>query len=491
MLVIHNGIKYVNQFLPQTNHWLILASSVPVALATGTLFVYSVYGTQLAERCHLDSSQAANLNISATVGTAIGGVVSGIITDVYGTQIPILSSGLCLFLGYKWLHHLFELGADASKFQLLTSMFLIGIGSVSGYFSSIKGVTINFPNYKGTAQSITIASFAISSLVYLFISSKIFKGDVAAFLQFLYISSGIMLLLGFIFIRIDGYIDIPAVDTHEQVPAIEEQPFLSAVLSNDDEFDTSHIDDQQDQLKNKSLKESVAHPVFWTHYIILSIVQGLGQMYIYSVGFIVKAIYYYYTHLDEQTTGSSHPTLNELQALHVSLVALSSFFGRLSSGPQADFLVHKLHFQRHWILIWGLTIMLIGHLMNSFRIESHYTSLHQVNMLLLVGSCFIGYAYGFSFTCYPAIISDIFNMKNYSFIWGIMYTSTTVGLTIMTKLFGHIYDLNSDTIDEKTGEHFCNKGSGCYNSAFKFTASFSILAMGTILGYIYSNRKLQ
>lgn len=486
MLVVHNSIKYVNQYFPPTNHWLILVASIPVALATGTLFVFSVYGTQLAERCHLASSQAANLNISATVGTAIGGVVSGIITDVYGTQIPILSSGLCLFVGYKWLHHLFLVGPEASHLQLLSSMFLIGIGSVSGYFSSIKGVTINFPNYKGTAQSITIASFAISSLVYLFISSKVFKGDVAAFLQFLYISSGIMLFLGFVFIRIDGYIDTPAVDTHETVPAIEEQPFLSAVLSNE-AYETLPTMSQNNDLKNKSLLDSVAHPVFWVHYIILSIIQGLGQMYIYSVGFIIKAVYYHYTNSPE--AASSHPSLIELQALHVSLVAISSFFGRLTSGPQADFLVRKLHFQRHWILIWGLSIMFLGHLLNSFRVESHFSSLHQVNTLLLVGSCFIGYAYGFSFTCYPAIISDLFNMKNYSFIWGIMYTSTTLGLTVMTKLFGHIYDSNSDATDDKTGELFCDKGSGCYNSVFTYTASFSVLAMGTILGYIYSNRR--
>lgn len=471
MHFLHQTIKKVNVYLPHTNHWCVLVASVPVALATGTLFVYSVYGTQLAEACHLHSSQAANLNISATIGTAVGGVVSGIITDIYGTQIPILSSCLALSIGYWWLYHSYQLGAESSMTLLILAMFLIGIGSVSGYFSSIKAVTLNFPNYKGSAQSVTIALFAISSLLYSFVASKVLKGDVGAFLCFLYVSCGLMLFVGFVFIRIDGYIDHEEVPrgSEAEVPPPEEQPLLVTV--------TSH------SLKNKSLLESVLHPIFWIHYLILSVVQGLGQMYIYSVGFIVKAMVYHYV---EDPHGSGH-LLNELQAWHVSLIAVFSFLGRLSSGPQADYLVNKLHYQRHWILIWGLTIMFLGHLLNTIP-NTWVTDLTHMNRLLLVASCLIGYAYGFSFTCYPAIIADLFNMKNYSFVWGIMYTSTTLGLTVMTKLFGRIYDANSTNYDKIWHEFTCTKGSGCYRRAFEYTSLFSLVAMAMTLGYIYYRR---
>lgn len=512
MLVIHNGIKYVNRYLPYTNHWLILLSLIPVALSTGTLFVFSVYGTQLAEKCHLSSSQTANLNIFATLGTAFGGGLIGLITDKYGTQLPILISCISISIGYKWLYCLYGQGSNSSMIQLLSAMFIIGIGSVSGYFSSIKAVTVNFPNYKSSAQSVTIASFAISSLIYLTIFSKIFKGDVSKFLYFLHVSCGLMLILGFIFVRADGYID----QLHHELEQEEEEeeventvnqnsPLIGSSgeqISND--LDSNSPIDEENQisknsnikvntrrvgdLKDKSLNQSLVHPIFWIHYFILAIVQGLGQMYIYSVGYIIKAIHFHYTIVHEQSPNYQIPSLNELQALHVSLIAFMSFIGRLSSGPQADFLVNRLNFQRHWILILGLILMLIGHLLNSISTDLISQDLKIVNIYLSIGSCIIGYAYGFSFTCYPGIISDLFSMNNYSFIWGIMYTSTTIGLTVMTKLFGHIYDLNSDVLDDKTHEYICDKGSGCYNKTFKYTSCFTILAIATISGYIYHRR---
>lgn len=477
MLVIHNGIRRLNEYLPSTNHWLILLASIPVALASGTLFVYSVYGTQLAEKCHLNSTQASNLNISATIGTALGGCILGVITDYYGTQIPILASFLSLSIGYKLLHYEFNLGVDSSIGLLLFAMFLIGNGSVSGYFSSLKAVAIYFPNYKATAQSITIASFAISSLIFLFICSKIFKADVSRFLYFLFVSSGFMYLLGFIFIRIDGIIDQspkPISSNQAEPEPIEEQPLLSIPSK------------PSSNLHDLSLKESLLHPIFWIHYLILSIIQGLGQMYIYGVGYVIKAIHFHYTHYHNDP--SYQPSLIELQALHVSLIAITSFIGRLTLGPQADFLVNKLKYQRHWILILGLIIMLSGHFLLTLLTDLISENLYHVNILLSISSCLIGYAYGFSFTCYPSIISDLFNMQNYSFLWGVMYTSTTFGLTIMTKIFGIIYDSNSNQYDDNTHEYFCDKGSGCYNLTFKITSSFCLLAGFIILLYIFYRR---
>ncbi|KAK6455553.1 permease [Scheffersomyces xylosifermentans] len=488
MHVLHRGIKQLNNFLPHTNHWLILVASVPVSLSTGTLFVYSVYGTQLAERCQLDASQTANLNISATIGTAFGSVLGGLVTDIYGTQIPMLISCFSISLGYAWVYAQYLKGPDSSVLQLLSAMFLVGIGSVAGYFSSIKAVTINFPNFKGTAQSITIASFAISSLLFSYIATHTFHGDVGQFLHFLSIACGLSIFIGFIFIRVDGHID--AIHHQHEIEESRSTPLeTDALLSETPSVgDETEVEDetkfQPSDLKHLGLKESFLHPTFWYHYLIFAIVQGLGQMYIYSVGFVLKAVHYYYTNVLVETTGPI-PSLNSLQALHVSIIAIASFIGRLSSGPQSDYLVHKLHSQRHWVLILGLGLMLTGHLLNSVKIDSISTDLNTVNIYLSVVSALIGYAYGFSFTSYPAIISDLFDMRNYSFIWGAMYTATTFGLTVMTKIFGFIYDTNSDHWDDAAHDYVCAKGSGCYNTTFEITSGLSVFAIILILGYIY------
>ncbi|CAG89164.2 DEHA2F10516p [Debaryomyces hansenii CBS767] len=484
MYIIHRGIKKVNEFLPVTNHWLILFASIPVALSTGTIFVYSVYSTELAQRCQLDASQTGSLNISATIGTAFGGLLGGLITDTYGTQLPILVSCVSISLGYKWLYDSYRSGPNSNMVLLLFSMFLVGVGSVSGYFSAIKAVTLNFPNYKSSAQSVTIASFAISSLLFSFISSRVLKGDIGAFLYFMHVACGLLIMLGFLFIRVDGHFDDKK-QYHEGQVECDEMTGLLISNQSECEDNSDYLEDNKD-LKSMSLKKSLVHPIFWYHYFILSLIQGFGQMYIYSIGFILKAIHYYYDNEVSQKSGTS--SLQSHQALHVSLIAISSFIGRLSSGPQSDFLVRKLHCQRHWILILGLSLMFAGHSINCIDLTYLCSDLRRANKILSLASCIIGYAYGFSFTCYPAIISDLFNMRNYSFLWGTMYTSTTFGLALMTTIFGYYYDLNSTEWDHHVEKYVCDKGSGCYKSTFQITSGLCVFTAILVLGYIYTKR---
>lgn len=476
MLFIHNALKRINVYLPYTNSWIMLAASVPVALATGTLFVYSVYNTQLADKCNLDASQTANLNISATLGTALGGLLSGVITDKYGTQMPILFSCLTISLGYRWVYMLYMMpGAPYILIQLLVAMFLVGLGSVSGYFSCLKAIVLEFPNFRSSAQSVTIASFAISSLLYLTISSKLFKGDTGQFLYFLHVSCGLMLFVGFLFIRVEGH--------HDKIPLEETEPLLTA-----EETPTSiTLRPSVTRLKALGIKETLESPIFWYHYAMFAIMQGLGQMYIYSVGYVLKAVHYAYSK-DEDAT--SVPSLQNLQVLHVSLIAIFSFVGRLLSGPQSDYLVRVLRSQRHWIVILGTSLMLAGHLLNTMPLLQITHNLHKANIILLAVSCLIGYAYGFSFASFPAIVADLFNMKNYSFIWGVMYTSTTFGLTLMTKLFGAVYDWQSNDWDADLGKYVCAKGSGCYRLTFEITSGLCVLVIVLMLGYIRYSRAI-
>ena len=164
--------------------------------------------------------------------------------------------------------------------------------------------------------------------------------------------------------------------------------------------------------------------------------------------------------------------------------------GRLLSGPQSDYLVRVLRSQRHWIVILGTSLMLAGHLLNTMPLLQITHNLHKANIILLAVSCLIGYAYGFSFASFPAIVADLFNMKNYSFIWGVMYTSTTFGLTLMTKLFGAVYDWQSNDWDADLGKYVCAKGSGCYRLTFEITSGLCVLVIVLMLGYIRYSRAI-
>lgn len=481
-------LPMLDAYLPRTDRWRILAATVPVALSSGTLFVYSVYGTQLADKCGLDSSLAANLNISATVGTSVGGLLGGYITDMYGTQIPVFSSLVFVGLGYKWLHWLYGQGMDAPAWQLIVAMFLVGIGSTSSYFASIKAVTVMFPQYKGSAQSVTIASFAISSLLYSFVYSSVFKGDVGRFLLFLSLSSLVMQFIGVLFVRVDGHkTDRPDV----QGPELNHGPEfdhliherLPLVLASSSSVNLPSLaeDDKPDGLTLKLLdvKHSLVHPIFIFHFVVMAIMQGIGQMYIYSVGFVIKALHYEFSHLPE---AQGVPSLHSIQALHVSLIAIFSFVGRLASGPLADTIVNRFKGHRQWVTILGALIMFLGQFALSFPIDKWSNQLSTVNTILSVISCFIGFAYGLTFTTFPGIVADLFSLKIYSLIWGIMYSSTVPGLTIFTKVFGYIYDENSVFVG---GDLVCAKGSRCYLETFELTSSLCVVVAGSLLVYLY------
>lgn len=448
-----------------------------MALSSGTLFVYSVFGTQLADKCGLDSSLAANLNISATVGTSVGGLLGGLVTDMYGTQIPVFSSLVFITSGYKWLHSLYNAGAEAQTWELITAMFLVGLGSTSSYFAAIKAVTVSFPKYKGSAQSVTIASFAISSLLYSFVYSNIFHGNVRKFLLFLSLSSAVMQLIGVLFIRVGGH-KTEKPDPHD----IELTELLPLILAASSSVNLEALNESKStaiSLKHLEVRDSLLHPIFIFHFAVMAVLQGIGQMYIYSVGFVVKALHYEFVH--GPGDHADVPTLHSIQALHVSLIAIFSFLGRVASGPMADSIVHKYKGQRQWVTVVGVVILFIGQFALSFPIDTWSDDLSTVNFLLSIISCIIGFAYGLTFTTFPGIVADLFSLKDYSVIWGILYSSTVPGLTIFTKVFGYIYDKHSDVIGD---DFICTKGSLCYVGTFELTSSLCVLVTGLLLLYI-------
>ncbi|QEL63187.1 hypothetical protein CJJ09_005383 [Candidozyma auris] len=415
----------------------VIAASVPVGLSSGAMFAYSIYGPQLAHQCHLDSSQAANLNIAVTVGSALGGLGGGYITDTFGSLFPMLGGWLLVAGGYFWVHQLYLLGEEAASWMLILSMFLVGAGSTASYFAAIKAVTLTSSRYKGSAQSIPIASFAIASLLYSFVFTHILHGEVGPFLLFLSGSAFFMQLAGVIFIRVPGHEEKIITFEYAELLNEAEGPVGEPARMPPEQHTSGWY-------HHLELAECLTHRVFWAHFALIAIFQGLGQMYIYTVGYILKAVHYYFTHATVETT-SDLPSLDSLQAIHVSLIAIGSFTGRLSSGPFGDFLVNKHGWTRHSVLVLALLLMGAGHSALIYPIDRHSSSLWSCNVKLAFISAIIGYAYGFGFTTLPAIISDLFSMKNYSFLWGIMYSSTVPGLPFSPSSL-------APTIKKRTGE---------------------------------------
>lgn len=230
--------------------------------------------------------------------------------------------------------------------------------------------------------------------------------------------------------------------------------------------------------------------IFAIHYYIVSLASGIGQMYIYSVGFIVTAQYYYGKNKIENLTTENHrfsrndihhdpnvdDTVQTLQALQVSVISIASFLGRLFSGFLSDYIYKKWHIQRLWIVPVTLVFLALG----------QYLTIQNVNDLHLVtlASALIGGSYGLIFGTYPAVIADRFGTRLFSTSWGLVCTGPLITLWILNKSFGKLYDANSDS---DTG--ICYLGNGCYQGAFELSLVLCGMTFVVTLLLIYIQRK--
>lgn len=236
------------------------------------------------------------------------------------------------------------------------------------------------------------------------------------------------------------------------------------------------------------LSSIVISKKFIGYYLILAILQGVGQMYIYSVGFLVAT--QLATH--EGTTNLNQETV---QSIQVSLIATMSFLGRLSSGPLSDFLVKKFKAQRKWCIFLAALLM-AG---TSVYASKNPTSTHTTAAIpdvtdmkttpdfvkrISISSVLFGLAFGFTFGTFPATIADAFGTNGFSTIWGLATTGGLVSVKYFSSVLAHDLASHSD-LDELHHDGVCRLGSKCYMHTFKLCAFFSLFAAAITLYMIF------
>ncbi|KAG7192976.1 uncharacterized protein KQ657_001086 [Scheffersomyces spartinae] len=218
--------------------------------------------------------------------------------------------------------------------------------------------------------------------------------------------------------------------------------------------------------KKTNLKQVILNRLtdkaFLLHFVVVSLASGIGQMYIYSVGFVVTAQYNRgqdpaYSNLKETKEAASH-----LQALQVAVISIGSFSGRVISGILSDFIYKKYHIQRLWIVVFTLLLLIAGEQILIHLNESY---------MITVSSAIVGSCYGLTFGTYPAVIADFFGTRTFTTTWGLICTGPMVVLFVLNKYFGHIYDLNTNN---ETG--ICYLGNECYKGAFEVACALAFCA---------------
>lgn len=500
-----------------------LVASVFVSLVSGTPYLYGVYSPQLVKQIGLSASDAATISLAVTIGGGLGGLPAGIIIDNHGPHKAIVMGSISIFCGYFSLHEIYDKKVQ-SLFLVCVAMVFVGFGSVMSFFAGLKAAQANFPNHRGTAGALPVGAYGLAATLFSFIAAKVFRDSTGKLLRFLAIFCGSVAFSGSWFIHVyddDSDLDEDAIilleDDREAGKLVRKNslrgsfsfwgigsrlsrsssvllasnvaPLLKVVrdqnqaglqssgvliasfregqtpkLSNNESVPSSQSTINQPEGASQVIKMLITNRTFLIHYIIFSLLGGIGQAYIYTVGFVITAQFH-----QQGWDGSPQSA----QAIQVSTISLCSFSGRILSGILSDFLLKRLKAQRLWVILVTTCFLGVGQYMLVVT-----NSMSRITFI----SILIGTGYGLLNGTYPAIIADDFGTKNFSTAWGLICSGPLVVLFSLEKYFGYIYDLRADD----TG--VCSLGNDCYKGAFRMSSILCCLALVVIAARMYQKQ---
>ncbi|KAG0670812.1 hypothetical protein C6P45_001821 [Maudiozyma exigua] len=227
------------------------------------------------------------------------------------------------------------------------------------------------------------------------------------------------------------------------------------------------------RLQDNKVIQNITDPRYLVYYVILAIQMGIGQMYIYSVGFLIQV------QVNTPPLSEYNLDKSKLQAFQISLFAIFSFCGRLTSGPISDVLVRRLGFQRLWnIFSASFLVLIASHFITITTPLATEDSINNNNIPAIrnISFCttFFGYAFGIIFGTFPSIIADTFGTEGFSTIWSICTTGGVFTVKLFTSILAHDLSTHSNT-DDST----CKLGTKCYKHTFN--TIFDICVLGSIL----------
>ncbi|KAI0152289.1 MFS general substrate transporter [Hypoxylon sp. NC0597] len=211
---------------------------------------------------------------------------------------------------------------------------------------------------------------------------------------------------------------------------------------------------------------------FWQLFTIMGILSGIGLMTINNIGNDVTALWKHYDDsIDDKT-------LVLRQQLHVSILSIGSFSGRLLSGVGSDFLVKVLHASRVWCLVIASGIFSIAQIC-----ALNVTNPHLLGFV----SGFSGLGYGFLFGVFPSIVAESFGIHGLSQNWGFMTLSPVISSNIFNLFYGTVFDAHS--VIDKDGVSSCTEGLNCYWAAYVVTLCACGLGLVVTLWVIWHQWK--
>lgn len=463
----------------------IIAHCFFASLGCGTAYIFSAYSTQLADRLGFTATETEFIGISGGMGVSLFGAVAGFIIDKFGSRLPSSVGTVLLFAGYYSIYlayiHRFQ-----SVILIALALFFAGFGSTLAYNSMVKAAALNFPRSRGTATSFPLAAYGLSAFFFTSVTTAILpQGDTAGFIRTLAFGTSGLCLVNCPWVKVYPQ---PHDDEVNERPSAEEESLLSEGLSSSSSM--VNVNDAE-YMAGSSLKDSrgtdskyndensgwrlLLRLEFWEQFILVGFVSGIGQMFIYSVGYCVRAL------LIQSEPQMDPSKIQTIQALQVALISITNFSFRLLSGFFSDVVSKHHDFQRLWLVVVSSTVGLITQIIAQYMQDAHY---------MWVLSLLTGSSYGLLFGVMPSIVGESFGMNHFSQNWGWVAAAPVFSSYVLNMLFGKIYDSHSVWLigDDGTKMHICKQGINCYSQAFFITTLTSLAAIILALYMIWSKK---
>ncbi|KAG4026202.1 hypothetical protein MFRU_043g00080 [Monilinia fructicola] len=468
-----------------------------IALACGTNYAFSNWGPQFADRLKLSSTQINLIGLFGNLGMYAAGIPVGLLVDGKGPRPAVILGMLLLAAGYFPLYQAYDRGSGWLPLLCLYSFFT-GLGGCAAFAASIKTSALNWPHNRGTATAFPLATFGLSAFFFSAFTAFTFPGDAGHFLLVLACGTSGTVFLGFFFLRVIPHTHYSALPGHnrsdsnrlhrtksEETKRRAERDALvpepgAEVPENGVMFDTDETsslmskstDEESGENIDETDKKDHSHRVdirgfqlfktveFWQLFALMGILTGIGLMTINNIGNDAQALW---RHWDDSIP---EEFIMHRQAMHVSILSVCSFTGRLLSGVGSDFLVKVLRCSGLWCLTLASAIFFIAQIAALNTENPH---------LLFLVSSFTGLGYGFLFGCFPSLVADAFGVHGLSTNWGFMTLSPVLSGYVFNLFYGVVYDRHS--IVKDGGVRECTEGLQCYRSAYLVTVTASVLGL--------------
>jgi MFS transporter, OFA family, oxalate/formate antiporter len=299
----------------QRTRWLTLAGTILTQFALGSVYTWSLFNGQLAQKLDAPVSQVAFSFGLLSLGLAIASSLAGKLQERFGVRNVTIGAGVLMALGFWLTAH-----ADNLMMLYLSAGVLVGLADGAGYLMTLSNCVKWFPERKGVISACAIGAYGLGSLGFKFICGALLSSEG---LENTFIIWGVMAMVMIV---------------------------IGALLMRDAPVQQSNNASVQ-QAKDYTLAQSVRLPQYWM-LALMFLTACMSGLYVIGVA---KDIGEGLVHLSTATAANA-----------VTVIAIANLSGRLVLGVLSDKMARiRVISLAQVVSLLGMGILLFTHMNES------------------------------------------------------------------------------------------------------------------------------